>query len=165
MKIQPIVEGHGDVAAFPVLLRCLVAEARSWSIGIGRPIRVPRGKLVQQAGVERASGWRFCNRSVARYSSSSMETETARPSWGRPSKRGRQRTRANCHAGSSSRIGSTRLGFWQPALSARFSLAEAYTNSRSFRKLASSFAYLMRSMGEGIGPWPPVAWTKSPRCK
>ena len=54
MKIQPIVEGHGDVAAFPVLLRCLVAEARSWSIGIGRPIRVPRGKLVQQAGVERA---------------------------------------------------------------------------------------------------------------
>ena len=54
MKIQPIVEGHGDVAAFPVLLRRLVAEARAWSIGIGRPLRVPRGKLVQQAEVERA---------------------------------------------------------------------------------------------------------------
>ena len=54
MKIQPIVEGHGDVAAFPVLLRRLVAEARAWSIGIGRPIQVPRGKLVQQAEVERA---------------------------------------------------------------------------------------------------------------
>ena len=54
MKIQPIVEGHGEVAAFPVLLRRLVAEAQAWGVGIGRPIRVPRGKLVQQAEVERA---------------------------------------------------------------------------------------------------------------
>ncbi len=29
MKIQPIVEGHGDVAALPVLLRRLVEQAGS----------------------------------------------------------------------------------------------------------------------------------------
>ncbi len=54
MRIQPIVEGHGDVAALPVLLRRLIKEAQTWSVDVGRPIRVPRGKIVQQAEVERA---------------------------------------------------------------------------------------------------------------
>ncbi|MCY3681537.1 MAG: hypothetical protein OXH16_09065 [Gemmatimonadetes bacterium] len=38
-KIQPIVEGHGEVVAAPVLLRRLIAEAKAWEIDIGRPIR------------------------------------------------------------------------------------------------------------------------------
>ena len=54
MVIQPIVEGHGDVAAFPVLLRRLVEEARAWNVGIGRPIRRRRDQLVRETEVMRA---------------------------------------------------------------------------------------------------------------
>lgn len=54
MKIQPIVEGHGDVAALPVLLRRLVNEAQVWGVDIGRPIRRPRNRLVEEAGVQQA---------------------------------------------------------------------------------------------------------------
>lgn len=54
MNIQPVVEGHGDVLALPVLLRRLVEEARTWSVGVGRPIRRPRNKLVRESGVEQA---------------------------------------------------------------------------------------------------------------
>ena len=54
MKIQPIVEGHGEVPAFPVLLRRLVDAAQAWGVGVGEPIRRPRGRLVQQVGVEQA---------------------------------------------------------------------------------------------------------------
>ncbi len=52
--IQPIVEGHGDIAAFPVLLRRLVEEAQAWEVGIGRPIRRRRNQLVEKAEVELA---------------------------------------------------------------------------------------------------------------
>lgn len=54
MKIQPIVEGHGDVAALPVLLRRLINEAQVWGVDIGRPIRRPRNRLVEEAGVQQA---------------------------------------------------------------------------------------------------------------
>lgn len=54
MRIQPIVEGHGDVAAFPILLRRLLEEARVWSVGVGRPIRRPRHSLVEEVGVQQA---------------------------------------------------------------------------------------------------------------
>jgi len=54
MNIQPIVEGHGEVAAVPVLLRRLIAEAQAWRVNIGRPIRRSRGQLVQQAQLEQA---------------------------------------------------------------------------------------------------------------
>lgn len=54
MNIQPIVEGHGDVAAVPVLLRRLVAEAQAWRVTIERPIRRPRNQLVQQPGLDLA---------------------------------------------------------------------------------------------------------------
>ena len=36
VKIQPIVEGHGDVSAFPVLLRRLVQEAGIRAVDIAR---------------------------------------------------------------------------------------------------------------------------------
>ncbi len=39
MIIQPIVEGYGEVEAFPVLLRRFVEEAQAWTVNIGRPIR------------------------------------------------------------------------------------------------------------------------------
>ena len=40
MKIYAIVEGQGDVAAFPVLLRRLVHEyAQCYGVQIGMPVR------------------------------------------------------------------------------------------------------------------------------
>lgn len=55
--IVPIVEGHGEVASVPILLRRLIAE---FDLGvpleIGRPIRQSRGTLIKAEGVERAVG-------------------------------------------------------------------------------------------------------------
>ena len=48
----------------------------------------------------------------------------------------------------------------QPALSAKFSLATTHRRCRSFRKLASSFGRLVRSMGQEIGEWPPAGWAE-----
>ena len=45
MTIQPIVEGHGEVAAVPVLLRRMLAEARTTGVDIGKPIRRRRSQL------------------------------------------------------------------------------------------------------------------------
>ena len=54
MNIQPIVEGHGEVAAVPVLLRRFVHDAEAWKVGVGKPIRRSRGQLVQQAQLQQA---------------------------------------------------------------------------------------------------------------
>ena len=54
MKIQPVVEGHGEVEAFPVLLRRLQNDAQARDVAIGQPIRQPRGKLVKQDELARA---------------------------------------------------------------------------------------------------------------
>lgn len=48
MKIQPIVEGQGEVAAVPVLLRRLVEKARAWKIKIEKPIRAPRSHILNE---------------------------------------------------------------------------------------------------------------------
>ena len=49
--IQPIVEGHGDVPAVPILLRKLAELMGIPHIDIGYPIRAPRSKLMQQDGM------------------------------------------------------------------------------------------------------------------
>jgi len=54
MKIQPIVEGHGEMEAFPVLLRRLRDEAKAWGLDVGKPIRQKRTELVRQDAVTRA---------------------------------------------------------------------------------------------------------------
>ena len=54
MNIQPIVEGHGDVKALPVLLRRFRDEAEVRDVDVGRPIRRPRSRLVDAAGVQQA---------------------------------------------------------------------------------------------------------------
>ena len=48
MMIRPIVEGQGEVAALPVLLRRLRDEAEAWNIDIARPQRLHRGNFVQR---------------------------------------------------------------------------------------------------------------------
>ena len=49
--IQPIVEGHGDVEAFPILLRRLLEQAEVWGVRVGRPIRRRRDRLATKDGV------------------------------------------------------------------------------------------------------------------
>lgn len=54
MKIQPIVEGHGEVSAVPVLLSRLCDEAKAFSVEIGRPIRRNLSDLMKKDGVQKA---------------------------------------------------------------------------------------------------------------
>jgi hypothetical protein len=52
--ILPIVEGHGEVTAVPILIRRIVAQyAPDVYAHVGQPIRVKRTGLIQQGGVER----------------------------------------------------------------------------------------------------------------
>jgi hypothetical protein len=48
MNIQPIVEGHGEVSALPVLLRRLRDAAQTYELDVGRPIRRKRSQLVKK---------------------------------------------------------------------------------------------------------------------
>jgi hypothetical protein len=48
LKVWPIVEGHGEVQAFPVLLRRLRDEAEAFEVDIAKPIRRRRSELVQE---------------------------------------------------------------------------------------------------------------------
>ena len=52
--IQPVVEGHSEEEALPVLLRRLCEEASAWAVKIGSPIRRPRNKLASEHGVMQA---------------------------------------------------------------------------------------------------------------
>lgn len=54
MVVQPIVEGQGDVAAVPILLRRLVVEAKAWHVQIARPHRRPRNQLSRKADFQKA---------------------------------------------------------------------------------------------------------------
>ena len=54
MKIQPVVEGHGEVEAVPILLRRLIDEAGAWQIGVGRPVRRRRYQLVHEPELARS---------------------------------------------------------------------------------------------------------------
>ena len=54
MNVYPIVEGHGEVEAAPVLLRRLLAEAQCHQIGVGRPIRRTQSQLRSEEGVQTA---------------------------------------------------------------------------------------------------------------
>ncbi|HEX8320412.1 DUF4276 family protein [Longimicrobium sp.] len=53
--ILPIVEGHGEVTAVPLLIRRIVtAYAAEAYAEVGRPIRIKRNALVQPGGIENA---------------------------------------------------------------------------------------------------------------
>lgn len=47
----------------------------------------------------------------------------------------------------------------QPRMAASFSFSQAYSRSRSFRKLAKAFGHLLSQVGMEIPQWPPSAWT------
>jgi len=52
--IQPIVEGHGDVEAVPVLLRRLRDEAGLFDLAVGTPIRRARPQLIHRETLSQA---------------------------------------------------------------------------------------------------------------
>lgn len=54
MNIQPIVEGHGEVEALPLLLRRLGSEGGVYSLGVNSPIRRKRSELVQEGPLRKA---------------------------------------------------------------------------------------------------------------
>lgn len=54
-KIVPIVEGHGEVKAVPLLFRRVIAHLDlAVPIEVGRPIRKARGSLIKEGGIEAA---------------------------------------------------------------------------------------------------------------
>jgi len=54
MKIQPIVEGHGEIGAVPVLLRRLRDVAQAYPIDVIAPIRRHRSEFLDEAEVRKA---------------------------------------------------------------------------------------------------------------
>jgi hypothetical protein len=54
MMIQPIVEGQGDEAAVPVLLRRLRDVAQAWGLEVGKPHRRRRTQLVKKDPLQTA---------------------------------------------------------------------------------------------------------------
>jgi hypothetical protein len=64
MNIQPIVEGHGEVQAVPILLRRLLAEAGVYDVDVNSPIRKPGSTFFREgdlrAAVRLALKSRYC---------------------------------------------------------------------------------------------------------
>jgi hypothetical protein len=54
MKIYPIVEGHGELEAAPVLLRRLLALTGSFDIGVGTPIRRTQAQMRGEQSIHAA---------------------------------------------------------------------------------------------------------------
>ncbi len=52
--IIPIVEGHGEVSAVPILLRRLAYEKLELAIEVKKPIRIPKQKIQKAGELERA---------------------------------------------------------------------------------------------------------------
>lgn len=54
MTIYPLVEGHGEVEAVPVLLRRLLVEAQCHAVAVGHPIRRTQAQFRSKEGVQAA---------------------------------------------------------------------------------------------------------------
>jgi hypothetical protein len=54
IRIGLVVEGKGEVEAFPLLLRRILEENQIWDIEFKRPVRLDRGKLVKEPELDRA---------------------------------------------------------------------------------------------------------------
>ena len=206
MNIQPIVEGHGDVVAFPILLRRLLAESGRSTVGVGRPIRRRRHELVREFDVRKAvrlalskpnccaililfdgdsdcpaelgpevrawalesagnipcevviahreyEAWFLAAIESIRGCRGILSDAKSHPSPEEP-RGAKEQLEARMRAGTSY-IETTD----QPALSALFSMSDAYRKSRSFRKLTRSLGTLLSRLQQELDTWPPPAWT------
>ena len=64
--LVPIVEGHGEVQAVPVLLRRLLPGCGGAHLGVARPFLVKRNKVVKVGELERAIEFAVSDRANAR---------------------------------------------------------------------------------------------------
>lgn len=204
MTIQPIVEGHGEVQALPVLLRRLLHEMEVWEVRVGRPMRYSRGQLVRETSlktsVEFARRQADCAAVLVLLDSDGECPAELGPrlhEWAAAaavpcevviahreyeawllaaveSLRGHGGIREDAEPypdpehprGAKAKIVERMLDGRsylakadQAALSAKFSLSDAYLRSRSFRKFTTAVGSLVRAMGREIAEWPPPAWT------
>lgn len=57
LRIQPIVEGHGEVEAVPILLRRIYGELlATYDVDILPPLRHPKTRLVRDGELQRFAG-------------------------------------------------------------------------------------------------------------
>lgn len=54
VTIVPVVEGHGEVKALPLLLRRIAADLGVYDLDVHQPIRVGRSTLAKEAGIAAA---------------------------------------------------------------------------------------------------------------
>jgi len=54
VTIASVVEGEGEIAALPVVLRRLMFDMQIWNADIQRPFLMDRGRLVKRGGLEAA---------------------------------------------------------------------------------------------------------------
>lgn len=206
MNIQPIVEGHGEVQAVPVLLQRLIDEAKTWEVGVGRPIRRKRSEFATEQGVTRAvtlarrkpncggilllfDSDDDCPKDLGpRVQSWATTASGATPStvcmahreyeaWFLAtvdSLQGHRAMRADAlpHPNPESPRGAKgelerrmvvndyKEPMHQAAFSARMSLADAFRRCRSFRKLVTSFGWLMSHLVQRPPAWPPPHWVE-----
>jgi hypothetical protein len=147
MIIQPIVEGQGDEAAVPLLLRRLRNEAQAWGLEVGRPHRRRRTQLVRKDSLQsavqvaalRGRAPILCD------ATSHEEPEVPRDA------KGELERRMPRGASYSATVDQSRL-------TAHLDLPSAYRRCRSFRKLVSAFGELTARAGVAPAVWPPSSW-------
>ena len=62
--LVPLVEGHGEVEAVPILLRRLLERDQRFDVAIARPFRVKRHRIVKDGELERSLTQAFRSRSA-----------------------------------------------------------------------------------------------------
>ena len=151
MNIQPIVEGHGEVGAVPVLLRRFVHDAEAWRVGVGRPIRRSRGQWVQQAQLQQAVGLALrqpgCDAVLIMFDGDDDCPAELGPTVHRWATATAERVPCE-------------VVLPHREYEARFSMAVAHARCRSFRKLTKSVGDLPYAMGHNVDRWPPASWTE-----
>ena len=114
MRIQPVVEGHGEIEAVPVLLRRLLCEAQIFDVDVGRPIRKARSELATEEGLARAIALARLQPNCAAILVLFDGEEDCRRTWDRPRRIGRNQLLGTRLAPCASPIASTSPGSWQP---------------------------------------------------
>lgn len=205
MRLQPIVEGHGEVDAAPVLLRRLSNEAEQYQLKVLSGIRASRTQLANSQGLakalqtaqrsgcdailvlidadddcpavlapkitewaEEASAGIPCVTVMAHREFEAWFLASIEPLRGQ---RG-IRDDAESHPDpeqprDAKRALKNRMipgrGYSettdQAAFAAKFSMPDAYSKCRSFRKFVKAFGDLMEAAGEPLADWPPASLT------
>jgi len=149
--IQPIVEGHGEVDAVPLLLRRLLHEAGVYALDINQPHRKHRVVVANReyeawfaATMESLRGRRGISADAASHPSPES-LKSAKEYVEKRMQSGAYKERTD-----------------QPALTNAFDLAVAYRRCRSFRRLVKVVGALVREVDVELTEWPPAAWNQPP---